>query len=165
MATSFNYKKKFSSSYFYPFIAFVILVAVCLVSPFGIRFPYYGRLEHPQSLYLLIVCAIITLVFALSKFAEAKKSEKNPEPILLDESKISFPHEKGQATGEFSDVDELYYKIADQDDDDGDSVIIRTKAVPERYEFFEDHFDSKEQFSKFYEILTQKCKNITNRPL
>lgn len=160
MKQTFIYQKKFSYSYFYPFIAFVVLAILCKYYNYGLAFKKFTFLQYPTSFYLMIVCAVLFLIYAIYKYTSASKSGKNPHPIEIDETEFSFPKGANEKiTVKFDDVKELWNK---KDEDYGMQVIIYT-TDKNRYEFSEDHFANTADFNQFNHIITKSCTKITNR--
>lgn len=159
MKQTFTYQKKFSYSYCYPFIAFAVLAIICKYYNYGLAFKRLTFLQYPNSFYLMIVCAILFLGYAIYKYISASKSSKNDHPIEVDETEFSFPKGTNEkVTIKFDDVTELWNK---KDKDYGMQVIIYTNK--NRYEFSEDHFASPDDFNQFNNLMTKYCTKITNR--
>jgi hypothetical protein len=154
MKKTFIYKEKFSFSYFYPAVAFVVLAVLSGVFEYGIAMRNLHLLAYPNSMYILSVIAVLFVAYALYKYNSAQKSAKNPNPIEIDGQGISFPQgEDGVVSVAFADIKELSRK---KDEDEGAQIIIYT-AGNERYEFSEEHFANKDEFSEFEAIMNQNC--------
>jgi cbb3-type cytochrome oxidase subunit 3 len=160
MKRTFIYKEKFSFSYWYPAIVFVALAVLSFVFKYGIALRNLRLFAYPNSLYVLSLCAVLFIVYALYKRNRAKASAANPNPFEIDDTGITFPKRKNECvTVAFADVEELWHK---NDEDDGQQVIIYTTGK-DRYEFSEDHFANTAEFSEFEKIMDDYCVNITNR--
>ncbi|MDR3286292.1 MAG: hypothetical protein LBT27_02460 [Prevotellaceae bacterium] len=159
MKQTFNYKEKFAFSYCYPAIAFVALAILAQVLKYGIAIQNFSLLEYPNSVYILIVCAVIFIAYAYYKYNSAKKSANNPNPIEITETSLSFPKgESEKISVDFANINELYAK---NDEDEGKQVIIYTNDK-NRYEFSEDRFENAAEFAKFESLVKQYSVNITS---
>ena len=160
MKRNFIYKEKFSYSYCYPAIAFIVLAVCSYLFKYGINIQNLNVLSYPNSFYILCLCAILFIAYAWYKFKSAKTSAANPNPIIADDNGISFPKGKTESvTVAYADVKELWHK---NDEDNGKQVIIYT-TDGNNYEFSEDHFENAQEFAGFEQIMEQNCTNITNR--
>ena len=94
MKRTFIYKEKFSYSYCYPAIAFMVLAIYSYFFKFGIAIKNLRILAYTNSFYILCLCAVLFIAYAWYKFKSAKTSEVNPNPIIADDIGISFPKGK-----------------------------------------------------------------------
>ena len=157
---TFNYKEKFSLSYFYPAIAFVLIAVLCAVFQYGIALGNFTLLSYPNSIYVSAGIAVLFVAYGFYKFRKSIRSKRNPHPIQVGESSFSFPRgDNDKVSVKFDDVTELWSR---SDEDEGCQVIIYAKDN-NRYEFSEDKFDNKAAFEAFETLMEQKCTNITNR--
>ncbi len=156
MKQTFNYKEKFAFSYCYPAIAFIILTVLSEVFQYGIRFKSLKLLAYPNSVYVLGVCALIFIVFALYKYSSARKSSKNPHPIEISETNLSFPKGSNEMVSlNFADINELR---GENDEDEGKQLIICTQDK-KRYQFSEDRFDNAGKYAEFESLVRQYANN------
>jgi hypothetical protein len=156
MKQTFIYKEKFAFSYCYPAIAFVALGILSQVFKYGIAIQNFNLLEYPNSVYIMIVCAVIFIAYAYYKYNSAKKSANNPNPVEITETSLSFPKgENEKISVDFANVNELYVK---NDEDEGKQIIIYTKDK-NRYEFSEDRFENTDEFAKFANLVKQYIVN------
>ncbi|MDY7395857.1 hypothetical protein UMM65_11425 [Aureibaculum sp. 2210JD6-5] len=158
---TFNYKEKFSFWVFTPAVVFIALSSYAFSQK--VSFTYKGRsfLEYPYSFYIPGALAVLFILYAISKFIKATKSNQNKKPISLGESYMTFPKGSSDSiTVNYSNVNELWVK---DDNDDGESVILYTENNKNRYEFFAENFENDTKYVAFKVFLEQVCINITNR--
>jgi hypothetical protein len=154
MKQKFIYKEKFSFSYFYPAIAFIVLAILSGVFKYGIALRNLRLLAYPNSVYILAILAVVFIAYALYKYKGAQASAQNPNPIEIDGQGISFPKgTDGRISVAFTDVRELRHE---KDDDEGQQIIIYT-AEDKRYKFSEDRFATKGEFAEFEKIMRRNC--------
>ncbi len=152
MKETFVYRQKMAFSYFYPVIAFVVIAGLCQYFHYGIAWRNLRLLAYPNSVYVTGAIALLFLVSALRKWNKARRSAQNPHPITVDDQGVHFPYKGGEARFAFADVESIH---TGHDEDNGDSLIFDTRAggKSQRYEFFEEHFESKEKFLAFWAVI------------
>ena len=156
MNQSFTYREKFAFSYFYPSIAFIALAVGSAIFKYGISLKNLQLLAYPNSVYVLLIIAVLFLLFGFSKLSQACKSKKNPNPIEVGETEFSFPKDGSEKIViRYTDITKLSTWCSS---DTGNEITVHTAT--QKYTFKEDNFDNADKFNSFQAIIEQKHESL-----
>lgn len=163
MTQTFIYREKFSWGFVFLALIGVAGIVYAFMNPFDIRIKSLRLLEYPNSKYAVILIGLVLILYAIHKYLKAKASSSRANVIVLSDNQFTFQHLQGYSLSSkivsFFEVEELWNN---NDDDDGESMIVFTHQSKNRYEFFADNFNSPGDFAEFKKWLEVKCTDITN---
>lgn len=153
MDHTFEYRKKYSVSFFYPAAALIGLAVIVYMTGWGFNLKNFKLLVYPNSLYLCVLLALVFVAYGLSKVRKATSSSANPHFIVISDSAVSFPKgSQGQVEVAFGEVTRIYVSNLRSDN----SLILYSESGI--HEFEESNFESTEEFKRFAKILTSKVE-------
>jgi hypothetical protein len=151
---NFKYRPKFSIWYFTPFVSFGLIASYAFYLKSAIPYKYIRKLTYPNNLYIFGGLALLCLLYALYKIYNVLSVDKS-NSINIYGNTISFKKKSNKINLNANDISQI---CIDNDEDDGESIVICSKKDNKRYEFFEDYFESVELYIQFKSIVEQLHK-------